>query len=169
MLGVPAAEVQDFDGVQRDVLAVDLVDVASHHALGIGHDGDAVGAQDPDLARDAAPVAGQEPVGVALQLQRADGLLEQFKAAGQRIGLAQQLLERMVVDADTAFALQPEDAQRDKGGRFGDAVDGDVDPGRLLVDAARAQVDGRAKLVAVVSRDRFNVGALVSASAFGER
>ena len=27
------------------------------------------------------------------------------------------------------------DAQRDKGGGFGDAVDGDIDPGRLLVEA----------------------------------
>ena len=103
---VPAAEMHHLESIQRDVLALDLVEITCHHPLGIGHDGHAVGAQHPEFARSALPVARQEPVGVAVQLERAEGLLEEFKAAGQRVGIGEQLLQRMIGDADALFPRQ---------------------------------------------------------------
>jgi len=154
---VPAAEVNHLNGVQGDELPVNLVDVAGHDPLCVRHNADAVGAQQPDFAWDAASIASQEPVSVAVQLQRADSLLQQLEAAGQRIGPAEQLLQRVIGDADALFALQPEDAQGHQRARFHDAVDGDVDPGRLLVDTVGVDLDGRAELEAAARRDRLEV------------
>ena len=147
---VPAAEVNHFDGIERDELPVDLVEVAGDYACRIGHDGYAVGAQHPDLARASCCVAGQEPVGVAMQFQRAQGLLKKLEAAGQWIGLAEQLLQRVVGDADAPLGVQAKDSQRHQSAGFDDAVDGDVDPGRLLVDADGIHLDGRTELVAAM-------------------
>ena len=94
-----------------------------------------------------------------MQLKRAQGLLEEFEAAGQRVGIGQQLLQRVVGDADAPLALQAIHLQRHERARFGDAIDGDIDPGRLLVDAGRMQVQRRTQLMAVVRRQAFDVGA----------
>ena len=142
--GVPTAEVQHFQRVQGDGLPVDFVEVTGDHALRVGHDGHAVGAQHPNLARAAPLIADQQPIGVAMQFQRAESLLEEFEAAGQRIGVGEQPFQRVIVDADALFSLQPIDLERLDGASFGDAVDGDVDPGRLLIDAGGLRVQGRA-------------------------
>ena len=106
----------------------------------------------------AALIAGQEPVGVALQFQRADGLLKKLEAAGQRIGRAQQRLQRMVLNANALFARQPIDLERHEGACFGDAVDGDVDPGRAFVNTGAVHIERRIEGVAVLRRHPFDVG-----------
>ena len=143
VIGMPAAEVHDFDGVEGNALAADFVEVAGDDALFVGHDGHAVGAQQPDLARLPSPIAGEEPVGVAVQLKRADGLLEEFKAAGQRIGMAEQRFQRVILDADAFFADETIDRQRHEGAGFGDAIDGDINPGRAFVDAGAVDIQRR--------------------------
>ncbi len=158
VIGMPAAEVDDFDGIEGDALAVNLVEVAGDDALLVGRDGHAVGAQQPDFARLPASVAGEEPVGVAMQLKRADRLLEEFKAAGQRIGLAEQRFQRVVFDADAFFAFEAINFQRHEGAGFGDAVDGDVDPGRASVNAGALDIRRRIEREAVVRRHAFDMG-----------
>ena len=68
------------------------------------------------------------------QFEDSGGLLEEFKAAEIGIGRIQQPFQRMTLNLDFAFALQPHHAQRNQCHRLGDAVDGDVYPGRRALD-----------------------------------
>ena len=132
--GMPAPEVDGLHRVQRDVLPVDGVHITAHMALLVRHDGHPVRAQRPDLRRQAAPIPGQEPVGVAGQLQRADRLLDQLEAAQEGIGLLQQALGGVGLLRDPTLAVQPEDVERHQGGGLGNAVDGHVDPRAAFVN-----------------------------------